>query len=476
MNRYYIEFFKELILEIIQKTAVKSISLFEYFESTSIISSIIRFRGDIIFEHTEYIFIKDIEDFYSAVLTKEHYVSNKGKIVFVYIPFDITRVEDGFVKKYLIRIERFDGKKFSNRDIKKVRRIIDEKIKTYPQIDFEYIKSIYQKSVFISASLGSIFSKSIRERDAFKFMIRGLENIFGFDRIRMYILDESTNLLKGVYAVYRTGNISDISHQVIPMIRGSCSLVDVLLDGEDLVIRDNIVYIPLRIDFKNRGLLSVDNLLSRIDINRYYIDILKSFSSLMAIAFENILLFEKIQSMSLYDELTGLALRRYFNQKFQEEFYRAERFSQNLSVIWLDIDYFKEINDSYGHQIGDLVLIEISNVIKKTLRKIDFPARYGGDEIVILLPQSSELEAMGLAKRLVENIRSLKIDLSNFGIDKVIDLSVSIGIASYPNDAKTMDELLMKADEALYWVKSNGRNGFISYSMMKKILENKNRT
>lgn len=472
MNIYALEFFKNMLVDLKDNFSVKSITLFEYIKPENVINSIMRIRGDILFEHTEYIYIKDIDNFYEAILNKEIFVSKKGKIVFVYIPFDIAEMSSEGVKKYLFRIERFDGKKFSSRDIKKIKGFIIERMKNYNHVDFENIKSIYKRGLNISAALGNIFSKSIRERDAFKFMIRGLENLFGFDRIRMYIVDENKNLLKGVYAAYRTGVISDISHEVLPMVKGTCSLVDVLLEGSDVVERDHIIYIALRIDFKNKGLLAVDNLLSRIDINRYYLDILKSFSSLMAIAFENISLFERIQEMSLYDELTGLALRRYFNQKFQEEFYRAERFNQNLSIIWIDIDYFKEINDSFGHQVGDIVLKEVANAIRKTIRKIDFPARYGGDEIVIILPQSSEIEAMGLAKRLLEYVKGLDIDLSQFQINKKIDITLSIGIASYPNDAKTMDELMLKADEALYWVKSHGRNGVITYSMMKKLQNN----
>lgn len=473
MNFYALEFFKKLLLDIRNIFALKGITLFDYIESENVISSVIRIRGEILSEHTEYIYIKDIENFYECVVSKEIFVSKKGKIVFVYIPFEVTEMSKDGTKKYLFRIERFDGKKFSTREIKKIRSFISEKMKNYNQVDFENIKAIYHRGLNISAALGNIFSKSIRERDAFKFMIRGLENLFGFDRIRMYIVDENKNLLKGIYAAYRTGLISDISNEVLPMIKGTCSLVDVLLEGNEIVEKDHIIYIPLRIEFKNKGLLVVDNLLSRIEINRYYLDILKSFSSLMAIAFENISLFEKIQEMSLYDELTGLALRRYFNQKFQEEFYRAERFGQNLSIVWIDIDYFKEINDSFGHQVGDIVLKEVANAIKKTIRKIDFPARYGGDEIVIILPQSSEIEAMGLAKRLLEYVRNLDINLSQFQINKKIEITLSIGIASYPNDAKTMDELMLKADEALYWIKSHGRNGVITYSMMKKLENNR---
>lgn len=470
MNTRITVFFKKLLKEIIETTSISSITLFSYDYEKNIISSIVRMRGEVSWEHTEYIYLKDRDEFYDSIIRKENFVSKKGKIVFVYIPFEVDDVEYGIVKRYILRIERFDGKKFKKKDIIKVKDIINSRIDEYSKVSFENLKEMYVRGINISAAVGGIFSKSIREKNAFKFVVRGLENLFGFDRVRMYIVDESKNLLKGTYAAYKTGIISDISHEVIPIISGTCSLVDVLLDSSDIIVKEYIVYLPLRVDYINRGLLAFDNLLSRIDIRKHYLDILKSFSSLMAVALENIALFEKIQEMSLYDELTGLALRRFFNQKFQEEFYRAERFSQNLSILWIDIDYFKEINDSYGHQVGDLVLKEISNTIKRNLRKIDFPVRYGGDEIVILLPQSSEVEAMGLAKRLLESIRALKINLSSFGINKDIELSISAGIASYPQDAKTMEELMAKADEALYWVKSHGKNGVISYSLMKNMI------
>ncbi|MGC8866717.1 MAG: GGDEF domain-containing protein [Elusimicrobiales bacterium] len=470
MNIRSIDFFKELLRSIVEETSVGSVTLFEYRERENIIDSILRIRGDIISEHSEYIYIKDRDEFYESVLRKETFISKKGRIVFVYIPFDVSDVEGEGGKRYIFRIERFDGKRFSIKNISKVIQIIKSTMNNYARLSFDNMRDVYSKGIGISAALGGIFGRSIREKDAFKFMIRELENLFSFDRIRMYIVDEEKNLLKGTYAAYRTGIVSDISHEVMPMIKGECSLVDVLMSESDIVIKEGIAYLPLRIDYKNKGLLVADNLLSRLEINGYHLNILRSFSSLMAIAFENVFLFEKIQRMSLYDELTGLALRRYFNQRFQEEFYRAERFSQNLSVVFIDIDYFKEINDSYGHQVGDVVLKEIANTIKRNLRKIDFPVRYGGDEIVILLPQSCELEAMGLAKRLLEAVRLLRINLNRFQIDKEITLSISIGIASYPQDAKTMQELIARADEALYWVKSHEKNGVMSYSMMRKLL------
>jgi diguanylate cyclase (GGDEF)-like protein len=190
---------------------------------------------------------------------------------------------------------------------------------------------------------------------------------------------------------------------------------------------------------------------------------LKSFGGQIALAVDNSRLFDKVEELSLYDELTKLPLRRYFNQRYQEEFYRAERFKQPLAVVWADVDFFKEVNDTYGHQIGDKVLKEVGRIILSNLRKIDFPCRYGGDEIVILLPQATGAEAQRLAQRLSQELSELRIPVP-FSKAKELRVTLSIGVSTFPQDAATMDGLLEKADDALYWVKSHGRGKIALYS------------
>lgn len=467
-----LNFIKNLLKEITENDFIKRVTVFNHFENF-IIKAILRCYYGIIYEHTEYVWIKDSNEFYNAIMGGENYIMKNGKCVFVYIPYVFKSKLGNIEKRFIFRIERYDGKKYSYREVSKIKDLINKKMADYYIVDFENIKKLYSTNLSKSGSLGSIFAKSIREKEGFKFMLRGIERFFNFDRIRLYRVDETKNTLCGVYSIDRILTINDMSHEISHLKKGVSSLVDVVMGGENIVIKNNIVYLPLVIDYKKIGLLVVDNLLSRIEIEPHQIELLKSLSSLIAIAIENIILFEKIQEMSLYDELTKLPLRRYLNQRFQEEFYRAERFNQNLSLLWIDIDYFKEINDNYGHQVGDMVLKEVSSIIMKSLRKIDFPSRYGGDEIIILLPQSSEIEALGLAKRLLEEVRKLKIDISSFGINKSVELTLSIGISSYPTDAKTMEDLLSKADEALYWVKSNGRNNAKTFKQFIKEKETK---
>ncbi|MEF3281003.1 MAG: sensor domain-containing diguanylate cyclase [Elusimicrobiota bacterium] len=467
-----VNFIKSILSKLAENCGIKNITVFEYSQRLSILKAVLRLRLDIVFEHTEYVWVKESKEFYDAILSGLNYPVKVGKCVFVYIPYVFkSQISETGERRFIFRVERFDGKKYSGRELAKIKDQIASQMFEYYKVDFEILRETYYRNLNISTSLGKIFAKSIREKEGFKFMMRGLENFFSFDRIRLYRVDETKNTLCGVYSIDRTMKINDISHDVISFKSGNSTLVDILMSGEDVVVKEYLVYLPLKIDYNKIGIIVVDNLLSRLPIREYYIDLLKSFSSLIALAMENIVLFEKIQEMSLYDELTKLPIRRYFNQRFQEEFYRAVRFNQSLSLIWIDIDYFKEINDSFGHQVGDAVLREVSKCIIRTIRKIDFPCRYGGDEIVILLPQSSKEHALGLAKRLSDEIKKIRVDLSGFEINKSLQITTSMGIASYPDDAKNMEDLLSNSDEALYWVKSHGRNGIKSYS---EIIEDQN--
>ena len=133
-----------------------------------------------------------------------------------------------------------------------------------------------------------------------------------------------------------------------------------------------------------------------------------------------------------------------------------------MSLIILDIDLFKQINDGYGHQIGDWALKEVARVIRTSLRQTDFPCRFGGDEMIIMLPRTNGEEAKIIAKRLQERIRAITIP-SRYTEGKEVHLSISQGISVFPMDGKDESSLLEKADKALYAVKQAGRGSFALY-------------
>lgn len=164
----------------------------------------------------------------------------------------------------------------------------------------------------------------------------------------------------------------------------------------------------------------------------------------------------RLKELSGTDELTQMNNRRRFMEHFVNEFARARRYKHPLSFVIFDLDFFKQINDRYGHLVGDRVLIHAAAVMKQAMRAADIIGRYGGEEFTLLLPETAIQGAIPLAERIRQEIaaaafRGLK--------GEHLQLTVSGGIAGYPDHpADTVDELIRKADEALYRAKGNGRN------------------
>ena len=313
--------------------------------------------------------------------------------------------------------------------------------------------------------LSAVFASSLRVEDGVKVILQGIVRHFSLDRARLYLLERDRQVLRGEVSVDLRGRAASLRGEEIPLT-GDHRFARVMRgDGPDPLMKryeERVVYLPLSVQGQNIGLLVVDNLLSQQTIYGEDIGLLRSFAGQIGLAVDNQRLFEEVQSLSLYDHLTGLAVRRYFNQRFQEELYRVERGGPPLSVVMIDVDHFKGINDTYGHQVGDIALKELGALIQKRLRKIDFPARFGGDEIVILLPQASADDAANIMGRLLVDLRELRIPVP-FSSAKEIGMTASIGVAAYPDDGRRAEDLLHRADEALYWVKTRGRDGVCTY-------------
>jgi diguanylate cyclase (GGDEF)-like protein len=176
-----------------------------------------------------------------------------------------------------------------------------------------------------------------------------------------------------------------------------------------------------------------------------------------AISIENVDLHETIQRQAVTDELTGLFNHRRFQEVITAEVERTRRFGQELGLIMLDIDNFKRVNDAYGHLQGDLVLREVARMLRESAREIDEPARYGGEEMAVALPQTGLQGAYEFAERVRQRIESLQIDLLDG--DGTLRVTASFGVASLPHSAKIdKDALVAAADAALYRAKRSGKN------------------
>jgi diguanylate cyclase (GGDEF)-like protein len=188
---------------------------------------------------------------------------------------------------------------------------------------------------------------------------------------------------------------------------------------------------------------------------------LRTFAGQAAVALDNVRVHEEAQRLSLTDPLTGLSNYRFLKESLRREVERAHRFGRTLAVLALDIDRFKEVNDTYGHAAGDSVLAEFARRIRAEIREVDFAFRQGGEEFVVLLPETDEVGSEVVAERLATAMRRTPVLVSSAqGSEPVqIPITVSIGIAVYPDHGGTGAAVLEAADDALYAAKAAGRDG-----------------
>jgi two-component system cell cycle response regulator len=192
------------------------------------------------------------------------------------------------------------------------------------------------------------------------------------------------------------------------------------------------------------------------------IDVLKMFNSMLAVAITNASMYERIKELSYTDGMTQLHNYRYFEKRLSEELARAKRNSQGLALLILDVDHFKNYNDTLGHQAGDEALRILSNVLKETARNVDIVCRYGGEEFAAILPNMNMEGAEIFAERVRE-----AIEIEKFPKEEVQPkgcITVSIGVSFFPNHSEEISDLIYKADLALYKAKKDGRNRVIFFN------------
>lgn len=362
----------------------------------------------------------------------------------------------------VLRLERFRRNRvFSNEEKELIKSLGEEISHNLRNTEIDQAKNQRLNISTALNDLSTIFASSLRLNDGLELILKGVQKYFRFDRVRLYLTDSEGNKIKSVLGVDISGKVTQQDGK--NLVEGEENLLKEVFDSTATYRSTrSVIYIPLKVQRNKVGFLALDNILSRRRIGYMDFISLQQFASQMALSIDNARLFERVQELSNYDELTKLPVRRYFNEKFAEEIYRSKRFDLTMSLIIMDIDWFKQINDGYGHQIGDWALKEVSRVIRTSLRQTDVPCRFGGDEMVIMLPRTNGEEAKIIAKRLKERIGAITLP-ERYTEGKEVHLSISQGISSFPFDGQTPDVLLEKADKALYVVKQNGRGSFAVY-------------
>ena len=217
----------------------------------------------------------------------------------------------------------------------------------------------------------------------------------------------------------------------------------------------SIIAVPMKIHEQVIGVIELINSYDELIFDDTDQSILTAIADFAAIALVNARNFDRINELVVTDDLTGLFNSRHFGQLIESEFLRAQRYQTELSLVFLDMDRLKRINDVHGHLVGSRMLSELGRLLGKNIRECDRAARYGGDEFVIILPQTGKQQALSLAGKLLELMRSTTF-LSDDNQD--IRLTASFGVATYPQDGNNRTELLRAADVAMYAAKDAGRN------------------
>lgn len=217
------------------------------------------------------------------------------------------------------------------------------------------------------------------------------------------------------------------------------------------IITPGPLEIPLTYRNSVIGVLVVEDDTPGRDWEDEEILMVKTVSDQLAVAISHARLFRQVQTQAMTDALTGLYNHRYFQERLDREVKVADRNGAKVSLILLDLDHLKRINDTHGHRTGDTALCHVSRVMQSTVREVDICSRYGGEEFVIILPQCGRDDAINVAERLREAIASTPVN-------KIGQVTASIGVATYPESAKSKEELVEMADRAMYLAKAAGRN------------------
>jgi diguanylate cyclase (GGDEF)-like protein len=222
---------------------------------------------------------------------------------------------------------------------------------------------------------------------------------------------------------------------------------------------NSFISIPLKLNGRTIGVLNVADKITGEVFSEEDLRLLVSIGAYASVAIERSQFHQKTEELkriSITDSLTSLLNRRYFQERMSEEIERSRRHLLPLSLIMMDLDNFKSINDTHGHMIGDEVLKLTARCLRNCIRTIDVAARYGGEEFTIILPQTNKLEAAVIAERVCNEIRKLDIPLDQDGLR--IPLTVSVGLATFPDDADNLEGVIRKSDIALYQAKTQGKD------------------
>ena len=214
---------------------------------------------------------------------------------------------------------------------------------------------------------------------------------------------------------------------------------------------------PLNVRGKVTGVLCLDRMDGRV-FEEHELEPAMLFANMAAIAIQNARTYEEMERQAISDGLTGIHNYRHFHETLKAEVSRAERYGETFCLLMMDLDHFKAVNDTIGHQKGDDVLRAVSDVLRSCSRESDYLARYGGEEFAIILPRTGLEEARTLAERIRASVAAIDSGHAD------LHVTMSIGVAAFPESAADSDGVLGAADAALLRAKAHGRDRVCLYT------------
>ncbi|HCJ67295.1 MAG TPA: hypothetical protein DHV62_08245 [Elusimicrobia bacterium] len=315
---------------------------------------------------------------------------------------------------------------------------------------------------------------SLNEEEILRRITKTLVEDFGFERAVIFLVNKKDKVIEGKYA---SGIPEEIVHKIrISTTRKESILLEIMQENKAVLLKNvsenprlsevfrqenkchggDMALVPIAcpaetgtcigVFEEGAGVIAVDNFSSKREISGEDLVPLKIFAQYAAIAIANAYLHQQVNLLAITDALTGLYNHGYFHQLLKQEIERAERYEKKFSLLMLDIDHFKNYNDTYGHLAGDRLLHHLAEIIRENIRTVDSACRYGGEEFTVILPETDILGAKNLAERIRKSIFEEG------------EITVSIGIGIYPEDGKITEELINSADKAMYLAKNRGRN------------------
>jgi diguanylate cyclase (GGDEF)-like protein len=321
----------------------------------------------------------------------------------------------------------------------------------------------------LAALIQELTSRAARSESASELFARAFPTLFGcvpFDLAVAVMIEQNLDL----FITTRAGGDALVDDTLAARIRTTLGqLIPVSFESTEIVVKSEHHDLPpgeiAPLQFETHALLKADNrtagvlMLCRAADEFHEVDgqVLDIFSTQISMLLGMIRAREQIVSLADTDDLTGIWNKRFFRRQLPQEIERARTYSIPLSLLLFDIDDFKEINDTLGHVIGDVVLSELCGAVREMLRPPDFIARFGGDEFAIILPHTDLVGASSVAERILKQVRALTIPTDEEGS---VQCSISIGIAEWDAADVTANDLVRRADEKLYVSKRMGKNRY----------------